>query len=49
MLVTTNYSLAQIAQQLGFSDVKYMSKTFKKIKGKTPMEYRRDKLAKMQK
>ena len=49
MLVTTNYSLSQIAQQLGFSDVKYMSKTFKKIKGKTPMEYRRDKLAKMQK
>lgn len=49
MLVTTNYSLAQIAQQLGFSDVKYMSKTFKKIKGKTPMEYRRSKLAKLQK
>lgn len=49
MLVTTNYSLAQIAQQLGFSDVKYMSKTFKKIKGKTPIEYRRDKLAKIQK
>lgn len=47
MLVTTNYSLAQIAQQLGFSDVKYMSKSFKKIKGKTPMEYRRDKLAKI--
>ena len=47
MLVTTNYSLSQIAQQMGFSDVKYMSKSFKKAKGKTPMEYRRDKLAKM--
>ena len=47
MLVTTNYSLSQIAQQLGFSDVKYMSKSFKKAKGKTPMEYRRDKLVKM--
>lgn len=46
MLVTTNYSLSQIAQQLGFSDVKYMSKSFKKIKGKTPMEYKRDKLGK---
>lgn len=46
MLVTTNYSLSHIAQQLGFSDVKYMSKSFKKIKGKTPMEYKRDKLAK---
>lgn len=46
MLVTTDYSLAQIAQQLGFSDVKYMSKSFKKAKGKTPTEYKRDKLAK---
>lgn len=44
MLVTTNYSISHIAQQFGYSDVKYMSKTFKKIKGKTPMEYRRDKL-----
>lgn len=44
MLVTTDYSLSQIAAHLGFSDVKYMSKSFKKIKGKTPMEYKRDKL-----
>ncbi|MBR3845191.1 MAG: AraC family transcriptional regulator [Clostridia bacterium] len=48
MLVTTNYSLSHIAQQFSFSDVKYMSKTFKKIKGKTPMEYKRDELAKNQ-
>ena len=48
MLVTTNYSLSQIAQQLGFTDVKYMSKSFKKIKGKTPMEYKRAKLAQNQ-
>lgn len=47
MLVTTDYSLSHIAQQFGFSDVKYMSKSFKKIKGQTPMEYRRDKLAKI--
>lgn len=47
MLVTTNYSLSQIAQLLGFSDVKYMSKSFKKIKGKTPMEYRMDKLSRL--
>lgn len=46
MLVTTDYSLAQISQQLGFSDVKYMSKSFKKIIGKTPMQYKRDELAK---
>ncbi len=48
MLVTTNYSLSQIAQQLGFSDVKYMSKAFKKSTGKTPTEYKRDKLARHQ-
>lgn len=46
MLATTNYSLTYISQQLGFTDVKYMSKCFKKIKGKTPTEYRKDKLAK---
>ena len=45
MLATTDYSLSQIAQQFGFSDVKYMSKSFKKIKGQTPMEYKREKLA----
>lgn len=49
MLVTTNYSLSQIAQMLGYSDVKYMSKSFKKIKGKTPMEYRAEKLSKLKK
>lgn len=46
MLATTDYSLSQIAQQLGFSDVKYMSKCFKKMKGKTPSQYRNEKLAK---
>ena len=46
MLVTTNYSLSHIAAQFGFSDVKYMSKCFKKIKGKTPMEYKKEKLEK---
>ena len=45
MLVTTNCSLSQISQQLGFSDVKYMSKSFKKITGKTPLQYKRDKLS----
>lgn len=49
MLETTNYSLSEIAQMLGFSDVKYMSKSFKKIKGKTPTEYRREKLSKLKK
>ena len=45
MLVTTDYPLSQIAQQFGFSDVKYMSKSFKKVKGQTPMEYKRNALA----
>lgn len=45
MLITTNYPLSQIAQQLGFSDVKYLSKCFKRIKGQTPMEYTRNMLA----
>ncbi len=45
MLVTTNYSLSQIAQQFSFSDVKYMSKSFKRIKGKTPTEYKKEKLS----
>ena len=44
MLMTTNYSISHIAQLLGYSDVKYMSKTFKKMMGKTPTEYRKDKL-----
>ena len=47
MLVTTDYPLSHIAQQFGFTDVKYMSKSFKKIKGQTPMEYRRDKLSRI--
>jgi AraC-like DNA-binding protein len=47
MLITTDYSLSQISQQLGFSDVKYMSKSFKKITGQTPLEYKRDKLSKV--
>ena len=46
MLVTTNYPISRISQQLGFSDVKYMTKCFKKAKGKTPSKYRKDKLAK---
>ncbi|MBR4835373.1 MAG: AraC family transcriptional regulator [Clostridia bacterium] len=49
MLVTTNYPISRISQQLGFSDVKYMKKCFKKAKGKTPSEYRKDKLAKSMK
>lgn len=46
MLVTTSYSIIQISQRLGFSDEKYMSKCFKKIKGLTPKQYRKEKKAK---
>ena len=37
MLITTDYPLTQIAQQFGFTDVKYLSKCFKRIKGQTPV------------
>lgn len=45
MLITTDYPLTQIAQQFGFADVKYLSKCFKRIKGQTPIEYKRNMLA----
>lgn len=46
MLITTSYSASQISQRLGFSDEKYMSKCFKKIKGLTPKQYRNEMKAK---
>lgn len=34
--------VSEIAEAVGFSDLNYFSRTFKKIKGKTPLEYRKD-------
>lgn len=42
LLNTTSQQVQSIAQQCGIPDVNYFSKTFKKIVGKTPMEYRKN-------
>lgn len=42
LLNSTSLQVQSIAQQCGIPDVNYFSKTFKKIVGKTPMEYRKN-------
>lgn len=37
-----NYSLTQIALKVGYNDVNYFTKVFKKIKGCTPSEYKKE-------
>ncbi len=44
LLTSTNMQIQAIAQQCGIFDVNYFTKTFKKIMGKTPKEYREDAL-----
>lgn len=41
LLNTTNLSISEIAAQCGFTDANYYTRTFKKIKGTTPMAYRK--------
>lgn len=41
LLLNPYLKLAQIAEMVGFSDVKYFSKVFKKQEGQSPREYRR--------
>ena len=41
LLETTNYSIAEIADQIGFSSQSYFSQSFKKNTYMTPNEYRR--------
>jgi len=41
LLNTTTLSVSEIASQCGFSDANYYTRTFKKIKGITPMSYRK--------
>ncbi len=41
LLETTNRTIYDIAGDCGFGDVKFFYKTFKKITGKTPNEYRK--------
>lgn len=45
MLVNTNYSLSEIADSLSYSDVKYMSRCFKKYIGESPRSYRKKALS----
>ena len=40
LITTTNTSINEIATQTGFNDYFYFLKTFKKMTGKTPSEYR---------
>ena len=42
LLTSTNLQIQTIAQHCGIFDVNYFTKIFKKIKGKTPKEYRED-------
>lgn len=40
LLISTSYSVSEIASRCGFSDVYYFSNTFKKARGVSPSEYR---------
>lgn len=41
LLNTTNLSIQEVALQCGFTDANYYTRTFKKLKGMTPMAYRK--------
>jgi YesN/AraC family two-component response regulator len=41
-LINTNLSIHAIAYKVGYHDVSYFSKTFKKITGCSPSEYRKN-------
>ncbi len=42
LLVTTNYSIIDIAQTLGYSSQSFFIQVFKKHYGKTPLQYKKD-------
>lgn len=44
LLKATDYSVSNIAQMCGFSDPYYFSRAFKKTLGKSPSEYRKNKI-----
>lgn len=41
LLLTTDWSVTQIAQELGYTNMPYFSRVFKKETGCTPVEYRK--------
>ena len=42
LLVNTNYKVREIAIMAGFSDYHYFSRTFKKVTGLSPAEFRKN-------
>jgi len=44
LLLTTNNSLAQIAEKTGWDNVSYYTRMFKKVTGKTPGQFRKERL-----
>ena len=44
LLPDPNYKIYEVAKAVGFTDVPYFTKTFKKITGLTPMEYKNNQI-----
>lgn len=44
LLLTTNYSLEDISEKVGFENFSYFSRVFKKLTSKTPAYYRKEQL-----
>lgn len=44
LLLTTSYSLVEIAEKIGFGNISYFSKIFKKFTGRTPSYFRKEQL-----
>jgi len=44
LLLTTNYSIQQIAEKVGLENISYFSRVFKKHAGKTPGNFRREQM-----
>jgi len=42
LIKSSDYTISEISYKVGYSDNAYFSKTFKKITGKTPGEFRKD-------
>ena len=41
LLTSTDFSLTQISEQMGFSSPAYFSQSFRRFSGQSPLEYRR--------